>query len=159
MPSLQILLLATIFSLTATTTASGCPKNRGRDSFGSDSKCCYGTMMVDGSDAYCCVPDSTTNGGDSLPLFSSGAPSMAMNNWSTANSCFAKIPFTASDYSSQVSSASAKAAATTTGPSTNEATSTSPASGTSTTNAAMPVATAEGIVLSGAAVAAALFVL
>ncbi|KAJ5620928.1 hypothetical protein N7510_004912 [Penicillium lagena] len=84
---------------------------------------------------------------------------MAKNKRSTENSCVTKIPFTASDYSSLVSSASAKATATMTGPSTNEASSTSSGSASPTTNAAMPVATAEGIVLSGAAVAVALFML
>ncbi len=67
---------------------------------------------------------------------------------------------TASDYSQQVSSASSKfnAGATAT-PATKVATSTSSGSAAATANAAMPIATAQDIVLGGAAVIAGLFVL
>ncbi|KAJ5811531.1 hypothetical protein N7474_007832 [Penicillium riverlandense] len=73
--------------------------------------------------------------------------------------CFTKIPWTASDYSEQVSSASSKLADSTTTPATNAATPTSSGSAAPTTNAAMPIATAQEIVLGGAAVIAGLFVL
>ncbi|KAJ6089764.1 hypothetical protein N7467_004980 [Penicillium canescens] len=151
MPSLKALLLPTILSLAATpsfaatTTMSDCPQSWYKNSFKHQTNCCYGHMMIETTDAYCC------------------------DEWAGADYCFKKIPFTASDYSSQVSLASAQAVATNTGPSTNEATSTSTSSGSSsttasasvtpTTNAAMSLATAKGVVLGGAGVAAALFAL
>lgn len=169
-------LLPIVLSLAATTTAISCPQNWLPDTFGGDSKCCYGNMLVEDTDAYCCVYDMTPHTRETLPTSSSSVPSTTID-WSSAGSCFAKIPFSASDYSSQVSAASARITATTTGPSTNKATPTSTSSGSSsttssgssssassgsgtpTTNAAMPVATAEGMVLRGAAVAVALFAL
>lgn len=159
MPSVNTLLLPIFLSLAATTTAT-CPKGWG--SYGSI--CCPGSMTSGGDGVkYCCVADKPTVNISIAPILPSGIPLMDKDKRSAENSCAAKIPFTASDYSSLVSSASAKAAtaatATTTGPSSNEASSLSSGSASSTTNAAMPVATAEGIVLSGAAVAAALFML
>lgn len=75
-------------------------------------------------------------------------------------SCFTMIPWTASDYSAQVSSASSKlAAGATTTPATTDATPTSSGSAAATSNAAMPIATAQEIMLGGAAVIAGLFVL
>ena len=79
---------------------------------------------------------------------------------SSATSCFAQIPFTATNYSQQVSSASSQlAAGATTTPATNDATPTSSGSAAATTNAAMPIATAQEIVLGGAALIAGIFVL
>lgn len=170
MPSLKTLLLPTFLSLPATTTAT-CPEGWG--SYGSDgSICCPGSMISDGDGVqYCCVADKPNISISIAPIFPTGISLMAKDKRSVENSCAAEIPFTASDYSSLVSSASAKAAAatmtgpssneaaTTTGPSSNGASSSSSGSASSTTNAAMPVAMAEGIVLSGAAVAAALFML
>lgn len=104
------------------------------------------------------------------------------DSWSTAGDCFAKIPFTASDYSEQVSSASSavlatrtimvtEATSTTASSSSTSKTSSSanPASTASTTiasttvastatNAAMPMATAHEVVL-GAALVVGMFVL
>ena len=118
-------------------------------------------MMVEDTTPFCCIHD----------------PTVTPTNWDMAGDCFSKVPFTASDYSDQVSAASTEAAAlvtdtvsatttdTTAEPSATEAASTSSSSNASlgsetpTLNAAMPVATAEGMVLGGAAVATALFAL
>ncbi|KAJ6125530.1 hypothetical protein N7471_012847 [Penicillium samsonianum] len=91
------------------------------------------------------------------------------DEWGRADYCFKKIPFTAIEYSSQVSLASAQAVATNKEPLTNVATSTSTSSGSSsttasasvtpTTNAAMSLDTAKGVVVGGAGVFAALFAL
>ena len=124
-------------------------------------------MMIENTDAYCCVYDLTPR--TESPSSSTKTATSFEDEWAGADYCLKKIPFSASDYSSQVSLASAQAVATNTGPSTNEATSTSTNSGSSsttvsasmtpTTNAAMSLATAKGVVLGGAGVAAALFAL
>lgn len=142
MPSFKSLLL-TALSLAATTTA--CPQGWE----GKDNQCCFGFEQDSADGNYCCV------GGKMGDIFSTASSSSA--------SCFTKIPMTASDYSQQVSSASSKyqAGATAT-PATNVATSTSSTSSGSaaaTANAAMPIATAQEIVLGGAAVIVGLFVL
>lgn len=124
-------------------------------------------MLIEGRDAYCCVYDMTPSVETSSVSTASTTSVDNSDNWSTAGDCLAKIPFTASDYSAQVSSASLKIAAATTTIATNEAISTSSVtssntssgSAASTTNAAMPIATAQEIVLGGAAVVACLFVL
>ncbi|CAL5869606.1 uncharacterized protein PFLUO_LOCUS3836 [Penicillium psychrofluorescens] len=149
MPSLRTLLLSTILSLAATTAAK-CPEGWGGGTDGSP--CCPGSLNSDGAFKYCCVAGQV-----SMPPVLPSGVAMAKNKRS--ENCAAKVPLTASDYSSLVSSASAMAAATTTGPSSNEASPTSSGSASPTTNAAMPGAMAEGMVLSGAAAAAALFML
>lgn len=187
MPSFRHLLLPITFALAATTTAATCPQNWLEDTaLDGDSKCCYGNMVIEGRDAYCCVYDMTP---DLETSSVSTTTTTGTVGWSTAGDCFAKIPFTASDYSDQVSSASSKITAVTTTIATNEATSTttkssssstttsgatpgassgtssststntSPGTKAATTNAAMSVATAQGIVLGGAAVVVGLFVL
>jgi len=165
MPSISSLLLPLTLFL-ATTTAATCPNNWLENTFGGDSKCCYGNMLVEDTDAYCCVYDMTFPKETSVSTTSSFDDS-----WSTAGDCFAKIPFTASDYSAQVSSASSKILAATTTIATNEATSTTASSTSSSTsgmglsstastsNAAMPIATAQEMVLGGAAVVVGLFML
>lgn len=140
MPSFKSLLLIAL-SLAATTTAT-CPQGwEGTD------QCCFGIESTSDNGKYCCV------GGTIAPLFGTTSSS-------STSTCFASIPWTASDYSQQVSSASSQyeAGATTT-PATNVATSTSSGSAAATANAAMPIATAQEIVLGGAAVIAGLFVL
>jgi hypothetical protein len=160
--------------LAATTTTSACPQSWLPSTF-KQTRCCYGYMRIVDADAYCCVIDSTPT-----TETSSTATKTATSieeEWAGADYCFKLIPFTASDYSDQVSSASAAAVATNTRPSTNEATSTSSssstasesssdsssstasASATPTKNAAMPLATAKGAVLGGAGVAAVLLAL
>jgi hypothetical protein len=173
MPSLKALLLPTILclvpipSFAATTTTSDCPQSWYKNSFKHQTNCCYGHMMIEATDAYCCVYDLTPRTESSST--STKTATSFEDEWAGADYCFKKIPFTASDYSSQVSLASAQAVATNTGPSSNEATSTSTSSGSSsttatasvtpTTNAAVSLATAKGVVLGGAGVAAALFAL
>ncbi|KAJ5133071.1 hypothetical protein N7448_007229 [Penicillium atrosanguineum] len=139
MPSFKSLLLIAL-SLAATTTA--CPQGWE----GKDDQCCFGFEQDSADGNYCCV------GGKMGDIFATTS--------SSSVSCFAQIPMTASDYSQQVSSASSKyqAGATTT-PATNVATSTSSGSAAATANAAIPIATAQEIVLGGAAVIAGLFVL
>ncbi|KAJ5979804.1 hypothetical protein N7481_007102 [Penicillium waksmanii] len=147
MPSFKSLLLIAL-SLAATTTAT-CPQ--GWES-GKNDPCCFGVEQDSADGKYCCVGGKM---GKMADIFATES--------SSSVSCFTKIPMTASDYSQQVSSASSKyqAGATTT-PATNMATSTSSTSSGSaaaTSNAAMPIATAQEIVLGGAAVIAGLFVL
>lgn len=132
-------------------------------------------MRIIDASAFCCVIDATPKT-DTASTATTSAASFE-EQWAGADYCFKLIPFSASDYSNQVSSASVVAGATNIRPPANEATSTSTctssglsaASGSSfsnvstsvtpTTNAAMSVATAKGAVLGGAGVAAALFVL
>lgn len=184
MPSFKNLLLPITLSLAATTTAATCPQNWLEDTaLDGDSKCCYGNMVIDDRDAYCCVYDMTPALETSSVTTVTTTGMDDYDSWSTAGDCFAKIPFTASDYSDQVSSASSKIAAATTTIATNEATSTtarstststsgtssgtssgmgsntSPGSTSTTANAAMPIATAQEMVLGGAAVVIGLFVL
>ncbi|KAJ5297594.1 hypothetical protein PENANT_c005G06743 [Penicillium antarcticum] len=184
MLSLKSLLLPAILSLAATpsfaatTTTSDCPQNWYSNTY-KGTRCCYGYMRIVDADAFCCVVDSTPKT-ETTSTATKTATSLE-EEWAGADYCFKLVPFTASDYSDQVSSASAAAVATNTRPSTNEATSTSTSTSTDTgsglsatsgsssstastsvtptTNAAMPVATAKGVVLGGAGVAAALFVL
>lgn len=179
---LKNLFLPTLLSLATTTTAQedDCPKHWYSNTFDGITRCCYGHMQVEmtteANHIFCCMydltpPEVTTTTFD-------GTPTTTATDWTfhseiTSDTCLAKIPFTASDYSSQVSSASssivADARATKSGPSSNSAsptatnsgsssgksssTGTSLGSGTSTTNAAVPAATAGGIVLGAAAVA------
>ncbi|KAJ5667994.1 uncharacterized protein N7477_006564 [Penicillium maclennaniae] len=174
MPSIKQLLLPTTLLL-ATATASTCPKNwlENTPTNGS-SKCCYGNMVIDDTTAYCCVYDLTPK------ATSDSTTTDDYDSWSTAGDCFAKIPFTASDYSQQVSSASEVLATSTI--MTNEATTTASSTSTSgssstsssstsktsssansastasATNAAMPMATGQEMML-GAAVVVGMFVL
>ncbi|GLI72577.1 hypothetical protein PoHVEF18_000756 [Penicillium ochrochloron] len=137
--------------------------------------------MVNDKDASCCVYDLTP------PVETSSASTATSSTddyagWSTAGECFTKVPFSASNYSDLVSSASSKIAATRATVASYQATSTSissssvsvssgPTSATSgtgsktssgsaasTSNAAMPIATAQEMMLGGAAVVG-LFVL
>ena len=168
MPSLRTLLPAILTLATRVTAADNCPENWFENHF-HVTRCCFGNMMIEDTDAYCCIYDVTA------PAEETDSSTATSIDWSTADSCFSKIPFTASDYSSQVYAASSKivATATTTAagtmadPSTtSEATPASTNSGSSsstnsgaeptTTNAAMPAVTADGIVIGGAAVAVAL---
>ncbi|KAB8067447.1 hypothetical protein BDV29DRAFT_186162 [Aspergillus leporis] len=172
MTILKTLLLATILSLAATATETNCPAGWLPNTF-HGTKCCSGNMVIDEQGAYCCVNDmrpykeALTNTAKRYTT----AMITAETNWSTVdNSCIAKVRFTASDYSAQVSSASRKAEATPTNASTSEITSmstidsgassvTSTQTSTPTSNGAMPRATAEEVVLGGAAFAASLFML
>lgn len=172
MPSLKALLLSAILAplslslaATPTETEDECPQGWYPNTSRGDTKCCFGHMMIDERGASCCVHYGHEP---------------QVTDWSMAGVCFEKIPFTASDYSDMVSSASTEAAtatatvpgtaaATTTGPSTTETASTTDSDSDSssgsgsgsesetaspTTNAARAVATAEGMVLGGAAVVA-----
>ncbi|KAJ5881218.1 uncharacterized protein N7473_012271 [Penicillium subrubescens] len=182
MPSFKTLLLPLALSLAATTTAATCSGDWLSNTFGGDQKCCYGNMMVIDKDAFCCVYDLT-------PPVETSSTSTAISStddyagWSTAGECFTKVPFSASNYSDLVSSASSKIAAARATVASNTATSTSAsassssassgtsstASGTgsktssgsaaSTSNAAMPIATAHEMMLGGAAVVVGIFVL
>lgn len=180
MPSLKTLLLPTLLTLTTATTTNNCPRDWLPNTWKGDAKCCYGSMTVEIEvGAFCCIYDLNP---PIEPTTTSSAVSTTSltpeEYWSGADYCFSKIPFTARDYSDQVSAASAKAIATRTEPPANDASSTSAststgtgsgsgsgtgsassATGTSTTNAGVPVATAEGRVLGGAAVAVGLFML
>ncbi|KAJ5085408.1 hypothetical protein N7532_010179 [Penicillium argentinense] len=153
-------------------TSADCPANWLENSF-HVTRCCYGNMVVAEKGAYCCVydlrpPTETTT--------ANTATTTSETDWSTVNeSCVAKVPFTASDYSSQVSSASSKAVASTNA-SSGKVTSTDTAAAatrtgsgfssfvgsqtpSTTSNGAIPIATAQEFVAGGAAIAAALFVL
>lgn len=165
-------------ALAATASDITCPKDWLSNTF-KDTKCCYGNMLVINTDAFCCVYDMTP------PTVTSSASSAStttieFNSWATTDECVTKVPFSASNYSDLVSSASSKISASRTTVAANEASSTSThsslASGTSagtsgasskassgtaaaTSNAAMPIATAQEMVLGGAAVVVGLFVL
>lgn len=179
MPSLKILLPLAL-SLAATTTAATCSGDWLSNTFDGDQKCCYGNMMVIDKDAFCCVYDLTP------PVETSSASTATPSTddyagWSTAGECFTKVPFSASNYSELVSSASSKIAATRATVASNQATSTSAVSSSTssdtssatggtgsktssgsaspTSNAAMPIATAQEMMLGGAAVVVGLFVL
>ncbi|KAF7521885.1 hypothetical protein PCG10_007829 [Penicillium crustosum] len=178
MTLLKPLLLATMLSIASNAAKTDCPLGWLPNTF-HETKCCSGNMVIDEQGAYCCVNDMRaykellTN----TALLYATSTTTEETNWSTVdNSCFAEVRFTATDYSAQVSSASSKAEATPTNDSTSKATSTSTttsgatagtgsqtstssptSSPTPTSNAAMPLATAD--VLGGAAFAAALFML
>lgn len=179
MPSFRTLLLPIGFALAATATDITCPKDWLSNTF-KDTKCCYGNMLIINTDAFCCVYDMTP------PTVTSSASSdstttIEFNSWATTDECVTKVPFSASNYSDLVSSASSKIAASRATVATNEASSTSThsssaSSGSSastsgasshaslgtaaaTSNAAMPIATAQDMVLGGAAVVVGLFVL
>ncbi|CAI7669358.1 unnamed protein product [Penicillium crustosum] len=167
MTLLKPLLLATMLSIASNAAKTDCPLGWLPNTF-HETKCCSGNMVIDEQGAYCCVNDMRaykellTN----TALLYATSTTTEETNWSTVdNSCFA-----------EVSSASSKAEATPTNDSTSKATSTSTttsgatagtgsqtstssptSSPTPTSNAAMPLATAD--VLGGAAFAAALFML
>ncbi|KAK2802268.1 hypothetical protein FQN50_007449 [Emmonsiellopsis sp. PD_5] len=160
MPSLKPLLFPTLLSLAAIATAAEtCPNDWYPNTF-HGTRCCYGHMTIHDTDAYCCIP---------YPIVPGEVLASLEDSISAPEPCFTLVPFTASDYSERVSAASASAMTATTGPSTNEATPTGTSSGSGSgsgteptetpTGAAMPVATAQGMVLGGAAVAAALLAL
>lgn len=145
-------------------------------------------MQIADRDAYCCVYDVVGEREEYSSLASKGALStMADDSISSTAPCFTRIAWTASDFSERVSSASRAAGASRTVPVGNEASSNSTpaasgsasgsasasgtgseaastsasasASGSSTSNAALPAVTARGLVLGGAAIAAALCVM
>ena len=109
MPSLKAL-LPTILSFAATTTTSDCPQSWYKNSFKHQTNCCYGHMMIETTDAYCCVYDLTPRMEN--PSTCTKTATSFEDEWAGADYCFKKIPFTASDYLSQVSLASAQAVAT-----------------------------------------------
>lgn len=166
---LKSLLLATILSI-ATAEETTCPAGWLPNTF-HGTKCCSGNMVIDEDGAYCCVYDmrlykeALTN--TALLYETATTTSTGDSDWSTlSDSCVAKVRFTASDYSAQVSSAASKAEATPTTTSMSTTTADSSASSgasaetsTPTSNAAMPLATAQDVVLGGAAIAAGLFML
>ncbi|CAI7621202.1 unnamed protein product [Penicillium viridicatum] len=172
MTFLKSLLLATMLSIVSNAAETDCPLGWLPNTF-HGTKCCAGNMVIDEQGAYCCVNDMRaykellTN----TALRYATPTTTEETNWSTVDdSCFAEVRFTATDYSAQVSSASSKAEATPTSGSTGKVTSTTSSgtgaqtststptsSVTPTSNAAMPLPTAD--VLGGAAFAAALFML
>ncbi|KAJ5155364.1 hypothetical protein N7492_008167 [Penicillium capsulatum] len=175
MAVIKTLLVGSILSIAATAAKTSCPTGWLPNTF-HETKCCSGDMVVDEEGAYCCVRDmrdykeALTN---TAKLYETATTTGDSDmSWTTADaqSCVAKVRYTATDYSAQVSSASKKAEANPTGTSTSEVTSTTSAStgsssGTAsqtpspTSNAALPLATGQEAVLGGAALAAALFVL
>lgn len=172
MTFIKTLLLGTVLSVTAASAKS----TRNECPFGwlpgiSDgSKCCPGGMTMNGEGGYCCVEDMRpykemlTNTALLYATSTSTATGHEMD-WTTekyTDPCYATVYFTESDYSSKVSSALSKAEATptdtaTTTTGTKTSAGTSSHTSTPTSNAAMPLATAD--MLSGAAMAAALFML
>lgn len=169
MTFIKTLLLGTVLSITAAAAKSDdCPNGWLPNTF-HGTKCCPGGMVIDEDGAYCCVNDmrpykeALTN--TALLYETTTATTTANMDWTTEsdiNKCYATVRFTASDYSAQVSSAVSKAEATPTGTTTTTtgtkaSARTSSHTSTPTSNAAMPLATAD--VLSGAALAAALFML
>lgn len=178
MAFLKTLFLATILSVAANAAETSCPTGWLENTY-KQTRCCSGHMVIDEEGAYCCVYDmrdykeALTN---TAKLYATPTTTEE-TNWSTVeNTCVAKVRFTASDYSAQVSSAASKAEATPTTTSAGEVTSTSTmqsgttagaSSGTGTSsqtstptptsNGAMPLATEA--MLGSAAFAAALYML
>jgi cobalamin biosynthesis Mg chelatase CobN len=177
MHSFKPLLASAVLSLVANTWAEEtCPEHWGLNHF-NGARCCYGDMQIIDTDAYCCIWD--VDGAYATASFFETATSTTYTP--STITCLTKIPFTATDYSSQVSLASMSVAASQTASSASNATSTSTNSGsgtsnlasvtsasatsasatsgsaTSTPNAAVSVVPARGMVMGGAAVAAALF--
>ncbi|KAJ5561478.1 hypothetical protein N7461_000239 [Penicillium sp. DV-2018c] len=174
MTFIKTLLLATalsMLSIAADTEDIECPANWFPNTY-KGTKCCSGNMVIDEEGAYCCVYDVRPTP-EALTATKTGE-----TNWSTVdNSCIAEVRFTATDYSAQVSSASSKAEATptgtsagrvtaltttgssaTTGTGSQTSTATPSSAASPTSNPAMPIATGQSV-LSGAAIAAALFML
>ncbi|KAJ5989529.1 hypothetical protein N7481_004739 [Penicillium waksmanii] len=179
MASFKALLLTAFVSAAAyaaNTTDYDCPVGWLPNTW-KETRCCSGDMVVNDTDAYCCVSDmrfykeALTNTALLYETATTTTTGDDYSRWATLKeTCVAKVPYTlaASDYSSQVSSASKKAEATptnTTATTTNSAATSEATSGsgsqasTPTSNAAMPLATAGDVALGGAALAAALFVL
>lgn len=172
MPSLSELVIPFILSFSAISTATKCPTNWLESTARDKSQCCYGNMVLEDRDFYCCVY-AIPSKEEVNSVSTSSTDDSNYEGWSTAGSCFTQVPWTASDYSAQVSSASSKLEAGVKTISKNEATSTASAtsslkttSGTSdetatgsstlTSNAAAPLITAPALVLGGAAVLAGL---
>lgn len=172
-------LIPTLLSFALASSATTCPKDwLANTDLTGDTKCCYGTMLIDGKNAFCCIYDDPPEADPSTATDDSATNTATDDyaSWSTVDECAVRVPFTATDYSARVSSASKalQSGATTTARTvaSNEATATSGAltsssasvsvSGTSaaaTSNAAGPVATAHEAVLGGAVVLAGLLVL
>lgn len=168
MTLIKTLLLGAVLSITAAAARTDdCPNGWLPNTF-HGTKCCSGDMVIDDDGAYCCVYDmrpykeALTN---TALLYATPTTTKTSLDWTTdrdVNSCYATVRFTASDYSARVSSAASKAEATptdttTTTTGTKASAGTSSHTSTPTSNAAMPLATAD--VLGGAALAAALFML
>ncbi|KAJ5195574.1 uncharacterized protein N7498_009012 [Penicillium cinerascens] len=152
MPSFKSLLL---IALSLAATAASCPQDWDTQ----NGQCCYGTFVSGSAPTYCCVKNINANTNSNMKVRDVLPRSLSLS-LSIGDNCFTTVPVAATDYSAQVSSASSKlAAGATTTPATNEATPTSSGSAAATSNAAMPIATAQEIVLGGAAVIAGLFVL
>ncbi|KAJ5272958.1 hypothetical protein N7478_008083 [Penicillium angulare] len=160
MPSFKNL-LAVALSVTAATAAATCPTNWLSDTY-NVTRCCYGNMLLEDTTAYCCVYDTNPD----------ATASSTVTATASGDACFTKIPFTATNYSDLVSSASSKLVATATATSSDASSSTTSAatsgssgsasvSGASSTSsaAAVPIATACEVIMGGAAIVAGLFVL
>lgn len=166
---------------------TNCPNYWTPINYNGEGRCCHGSLSVeDDNEPYCCVMNYHDYDWNDSPRFSDcfpfcsgtddGVPTVT---WSNEPTCITRVPFTANDYSSIVSSAvSAGNADSTTsatnGPASNDANPTSTYSSDSnnmnptssgysgnsdySTRNAAPVATA-GSILGGAAVAAAFLAL
>ncbi|KAJ5281048.1 hypothetical protein N7478_006420 [Penicillium angulare] len=179
MPSVKDLLIPAVLALAMVSNAetitgglngNSCPSDWQNSIVNNDARCCYGSTTVEDHEGYCCVHDFSVHLGnmyqarddssDCFPFCSittDGFLSM------TTQSCVTKVPFTASDYSSVVSVVSSSLASSS--PATNSASQTTTDAAGSTgrvtftvdsstgtsTNGAMPLATAEGVVLGAAA--------
>ncbi|EPS32493.1 hypothetical protein POX_d05347 [Penicillium oxalicum] len=183
MPSLKSLLLPLALAIAATSATAvaddeTCPKDWLPQHQHGGMKCCYGNKILDGTENFCCVYDMS-------PVPTSSVSTATEDDyaaWATAgDGCVTRIPFTASNYSDLVSSASSKIAASRTAAATNEASATTTSSSltasptsltatpagsqstaavpSTTENAALPMATAQDIVLGGAAVVVGLLAL
>lgn len=172
MTFLKPLLLATIISVAAAAAEDECPFGW-LPNYSDGLYCCSGNMVVDELGAYCCVYDMRP-----YKAMLTNTASLYATPTETAttfdDSCFATVSFTVSDYSAQVSSAAKRAETTPTDGSASEITSTSKvtstsitksgassgtAAQTSTISTSTATATAQNVVLGGAAFAAGNFML
>jgi hypothetical protein len=159
---------------------NSCPSDWTNIQYKDTQRCCYGSLTLESNDPYCCVHSfSLANNyledtqSDCFP-FCTGTTRDLPTTTKFGASCQTKIAFTTKDYSSLVSAASASVTGTTKS-SDSDATTMTTITGTGTeteakataadnesetsTNMAGPVATAEGLALGGAALAAAFFAL
>ncbi|KAE8372267.1 hypothetical protein BDV26DRAFT_104210 [Aspergillus bertholletiae] len=143
-----LLLLATLLPIALTAREIDCPVGWLPNTF-HGTKCCSGNMVIDEEGAYCCVYDmreykeALTN---TAKLYATATTTAEESEMTGGVPCFAKIRFTASDYSAQVSSAAQRAEATPTDTSASETTTTtrtsdSGPSSTSGSQASTPVST------------------
>ncbi|KAJ5489008.1 hypothetical protein N7539_003898 [Penicillium diatomitis] len=183
----KTILISVALSIAATAAAAvadqaTCPNDWLPQTRRGEVKCCYGNMVIEDKDTFCCVYDMNPVTTSSASAATATTTTDDYGSWSTADECFTKIPFTASNYSDLVSSASSKIVATRTTAVTTEASATntaissaatdgsssatssggsqsSSAAASTTSNAGLPRATAQDMVLGGAAVVAGLLVL